>query len=925
MHRLARTFAPALLVVAAAAFTACGGEDPQQLIASAKTFLAANDAKAAIIQVKSALQADANNAEARFLLGKALLLSGDPAAAGIELRKALDLRHPENEVSPELANALFAEGQYLRITELFGSTNLSDPLAEARLKVTVAQSHGAMGRLDLAQRAMAEALRAVPGYGPAQVFAVRLQADGGDLDGAITSIEAQLARTPEDHEAWQLKGDLLNFGKRDMPGALAAYKQALALKPDLIAAHNATMTLLLGAQDMPAARAQLAQLQKVLPNHPQTAYFAGNVELLAGNIEKADEIAQSLLRVAPENTRIQQLAGAVAFEKRSFLQAESLLAKVLQKAPEQTNSRLLLALTYLQLSEPNKALSMLQPLLDTPNRSHGLYTMAAQAHLQAGDLAAAEAAFAQAAKLKPDDTRSQTALAISKVLGSNPNAGVAELRSLAAADESVTADLPLIGTLVRNKDYPGALKAIQALEKKTPGKPMAANLRGRVLLLQGKRAEARTAFEQSLGIQASFYPATAALAQMAIQDGQPDEAQRLLDGALKTDPRNLQALLSSARLKASRGAPRDQIVAMFESAIQQNSGAAAPRLALINYHLSSRDAKAARGVAQAATAALPDNAELLEALGRAEAAAGDNNQALATFGKLVQLQRGSLIPHLRIADVHWASGDREAAINSLKRAQTIEPDNLQVQRALVDAYLAQQAYSQAARVAKDVQRQRPNEDAGYLLLGSVEAAQKRWAEALAFYRQGLKVAPDSSSLTTRMHVALMSSDQKPAAEKLAADWLRTSPQDASFRFYLGDFALASRQFDRAESLYREVLKLQPENALALNNVAWLMATAKKPGAVDMARKAVALLPERPVVMDTLALALASEGQMPEAVDVMRRAVTLQDGNPQLRFNLAKLLVQAGDKAGAKTELNTLAALGDKFPRQAEVADLMKTL
>jgi Flp pilus assembly protein TadD len=167
--------------------------------------------------------------------------------------------------------------------------------------------------------------------------------------------------------------------------------------------------------------------------------------------------------------------------------------------------------------------------------------------------------------------------------------------------------------------------------------------------------------------------------------------------------------------------------------------------------------------------------------------------------------------------------------------------------------------------------------------------------------------------------------QEAEAARLAADWQRQHPNDAGFRFYLGDLALAQKDLAAAEGHYREVLKLQPENALALNNVAWLMATAKKPGAVAMAEKAVALLPDRPVIMDTLAMALASEGQKDKAVDIMRQAVRLEDKNPQLRFNLAKLLIDAGDKAGAKTELETLAKLGEKFPRHGEVTALLKTL
>jgi cellulose synthase operon protein C len=925
MKPINRAVAPVLLAIAAATLTACGGESPEKLVASAKEFLAKEDAKSAILQVKTALQENPSDAEARFLLGKALLLSGDPAAATIELRKALDLRYPEQAVVPELARAMFVAGQYQQLTEQFGQSSLSDPLAEADLKSTLALTYGSLGRRDLAQRSVEASLKAIPDYGPAKIFEARLQADSGDLDGALGAVEVQIQRAPQNPEAWQLKGDLLNYGKRDVPSAMAAYRQAIAVKPNFVPAHSAVLSLLLATQDVSAAREQLKLLQQALPNHPQTAYFAGNIELLDKNVDRAREIAQALLRIAPDDPRILQLAGSVEFEKRSFLQAEAHLARSLQKNPEQDTARRLLALTYLQLTEPTKALSTLQPLLDRPKPAASTYTLMAQAHLQSGDLEAAEAAFTQAAKIDPDDKRTRTALAVSKVLRGDANAGLTDLKSLAASDDSTMADLPLIGFMVRNKDYAGALKAIDDVEKKDPKSPVAANLRARVLMQQGKKDEARVAFEQARKLQPSFYPATSALAQLALMDGKPEEAQRLFDDLLKADPRNMQALLASAKLKASSGAPRERIVAVFTGAIEQNKTDPAPRLALINYHLASKDFKAALEVAQRSAAALPSDVDILEALGRSQAAAGDTNQAVATFNKLAQLLPQSPVPYLRLADVQWAARNREAAVQSLKRALAVAPDNLPAQRGLVDAYLADNDTTQASAVAREIQKQRPTQDIGFLLEGGIEASQKRWDQALAVYGKGLKAAPDSTELATRLHVALIASKQQAAADKHVADWLKAHPRDAAFQFYLGDQALASQQLPQAEQRYREVLKIQPENALALNNVAWLMATAKKPGAVEMARKAVALLPDRPVIMDTLALALASEGQMPEAVTVMKKALALQDNNPQLRFNLAKLLVQAGDKAGAKTELDTLAALGDKFPRQGEVAELQKKL
>jgi cellulose synthase operon protein C len=921
-----RFLAPVLLAVAAATLVACSVDSPDKLIVSAKEALGKGDAKAAVIHMKTVLQESPSNGEARFLLGKALLASGDAPAATLELRKALDLKYKESEVVPELARSMNIEGQFQKLTEQFGQTTLDDPLAEADLKATLAQTYGSMGRRDLAQKAVEASLKAVPDYGPAKVFEARLQADTGDLDGALAAVEKQIGRTPQDHDAWQLKGDLLAYGKRDGDAALAAYRQAIAVKPNFVPAHSGAIAVLLGKPDLEGAKAQLEQLKKVLPNHPQTAFFAASVALLGKDLDKGREITQSLLRVAPDNPRVLQLAGAIEYERRSFLQAEAHLAKSLQKGPDNDASRRLLALTYLQLTQPAKALATLQPLLDRPEPGGPVYALQAQAHLQAGDVAAAEAAFQKAAKANPDDKRSRTALAVGKVLRGNADAGVTELQSLANSDVTgITADLPLIGALVRKKDYDGALKAIDAVEKKQPGKPTAANLRARVHFMRGDTALAVKAFEEALRIQPSFYPATLALVTLATRENRTDDARRLLEAALKADPRNIQALVALASLKARAGAPREEVVATFAGVIQDAPGDASPRLALVNYLLAGKDVKGAVEAAQQAAAAMPDNVDVLEVLGRAQAAAGDSNQAIATFNKLAQLQPNSPLPYLRLADVQWASKNREAAMQSLKRALAVAPDNLQAQRAMVDIHLADNRTAEALAAAREIQKQRPNQDVGFLVEGGIEASQKRWDRALEIYRAGLKVAPDSTELATRVHTALVAAKQLPDADKHAAAWIQSHPKDAEFQFYLGDFALANKDLDKAEMRYREVLKLKPDNALALNNVAWLMATAKKPGSVAMAEKANQLLPNRPVIMDTLALALAAEGKLPQAVDVMKKALALETGNPALRLNLAKLLVQSGDKAGAKAELTTLSELGTKFPRQGEVAELLKTL
>src|SRR5688500_20146373 len=67
-----------LALALAAAVFACGADDPASLMASAKQYMAKRDFNASVIQLKNMLQQSPENAEARYLLGLALLEQGDP-------------------------------------------------------------------------------------------------------------------------------------------------------------------------------------------------------------------------------------------------------------------------------------------------------------------------------------------------------------------------------------------------------------------------------------------------------------------------------------------------------------------------------------------------------------------------------------------------------------------------------------------------------------------------------------------------------------------------------------------------------------------------------------------------------------------------------------------------------------------------------
>ena len=125
----------------------------------------------------------------------------------------------------------------------------------------------------------------------------------------------------------------------------------------------------------------------------------------------------------------------------------------------------------------------------------------------------------------------------------------------------------------------------------------------------------------------------------------------------------------------------------------------------------------------------------------------------------------------------------------------------------------------ALAIARNVQKQRPKEAIGYLLEGDVRASGKHWTEAIAAYRTGLKQTP-STELAVRLHDALLVSGNATEADKAANEWLKAHPKDAAYRLHLGDIATARKDYPAAAQHYRSVVDQQPENALALNNLAW---------------------------------------------------------------------------------------------------------
>lgn len=918
-------FALALFVsITLATFGGCSQESPEALVVSAKGYLAKKEPKSAVIQLKTALQKQPDLAEARFLLGSTLLDGGDAIAADVELRKALDFKYPQEAVLPLLAKSLVLQGKGQRVIQDYTSIALADPVASANLKTTLAMAYLQQNDSAKAQAALGEALQAVPGYGPALLAQARMKAAQREFDSAFGLVDQLLAKDPSNYEALQLKGDLLFFVKNDAPAALAAQRQALAVRADWLPSHASILAILLSQHDLAAAHTELDALKKVAPHQPQTTYFEAQLAFLNNDYKTAKELEQQLLKVAPDDTRVLLLAGSIEMQAGSLAQAESYAAKALQAAPDVATARLLLAQVYLRSGQPAKARDTLGPLLEKPDATAETLALAGQAALQSGDATNAQTYFARAAKLNPNDTRSRTALALAQFANGKPDLGYTQLQQIANSDKGTVADMAIISARLTQRDYEGALQAIDAMERKQPDKPVASQLRGRIQLVRKDVAAARLSFAKALSIDPVYFPAAASLAELDLRDKKPDEARKRFDKILAGDPKNVQALIAIAELRTQAGAGKDEIAGLLRNAVKLNPTVAAPRLRLIDLYLATKDANAALAAAQDAVATLPDSPELLDALGRAQMASGDVNQAVVSFNKLAAMQKLSPQPQMRLADAYLALKNSAAARESLNNALAVAPNFLPAQRGLIILELSAGHPDQAMAMARTVQRERPDQNFGYLLAGDVETFRQNWVAAAADYREALKHGA-STELASKLHNALVSAPQLAEAQTFAAGWIKEHPQDVVFRSYLADVALAKQDYTDAEGQLLAIIQLQSDNAVALNNLAWVTNALKKPGAAAYAERANAVRPNQPDFMDTWATVLSDSGDVSKALDLEKKAIALVPANHAFQLNLAKLYLKNGDKALAKSELTKLAQLGDKFAGQAEVSKLLKAM
>jgi putative PEP-CTERM system TPR-repeat lipoprotein len=913
---LRHSIALAALLVASAGAALAADTKAAQYYEDALVRYEKKDLAGAIIQLKNALQADSRMLPVHVLLGKALFASGQAPAAEVAFNEALQQGVNRAEVVVLLARALVAQGKQLKVVDpqQFPLAGLPAGV-QAQLLLVKAAAHGDLGDSRSALKAIEDSRAADPTSAEAWLAEVPVRIRARQLKEALAAVAKARELDPKSAAVHYQTGSVLHV-QGDIKSALVSYDKALAIAPDYVDARVTRAGLYIDLKRPDDAAKDVIELLGSHPQDPRGWYLSA---LLAEREGKQQDARASLAKITAlldplpieyirYRPQILLLNGQAHYGLGEREKAKPYFESFQKAQPGSPVSKMLASIYLAEGNQDRAAESLEQYLRSFPNDAQATALLASAYMAKGRNARAAE--LMQRALRTSDAPELYTAYGLS-LLGSGQNDNAtAQLETAYKKDPGQTqAAYALVGLYLRGNQVPKAMAVTTALVKRQPANPSFQNLLGLAKLQARDLAGARTAFEQALKLDPTMLQASIHLARLEADTGNFDRAQQLLDGVLKAEEVNTEAMYEQGVLAERRARP-DEALRWLQRAYDI-AGAKDLRasLALVDLHLRAGRRAEALKVAQQLSSSLPDNLPVLLALVRAQLANADLPGARATLTTATRVAAYDTPVQVELALLQMAARNVPGAAYNLDKALSAKPDYFPAQVLMTEVETVQGDYAKAEQRAGQIVRQAPKLAIGYSLQGDLAMARKQLGPAIEAYRRAHQAQPSADTLR-RLFAAMARQDPK-AALQMGEQWIAAHPKDLTARKMLAETYVRSNNLPAARSAYQRLNELAPTDAGVLNDLANVLLRIKDPKAADVADKALSVDPNNPVIIDTAGWAAYQAGKFDRALQLLRDARLREPQANEIRYHLASALVKKGRRDEARVELE--AALRSKAP------------
>lgn len=620
-------------------------------LARSDAYLKASNASAARSQAFSAVRADPAWGEAHLALARANLALDEGIAAEAALRRAID-----NGVDPArthvlMAHAILLQGDPRRALIESRKAGDGDRLYALRVQT---RAYAAGGNLAAARDAAMAAIRLAPDNADAWTDLGRFRMGAGDLAGAIEAATRAVSLDKGNSNALLLRGELVRtqFG---LVASLPWFEAALQRDPYR---HATLIQYAATLGDAGQTRAMLAltrRAMEVRPRSPEAFYLQA---VLAARAQQFDLARQLLQRAGGGVARLPGgllLGGALDLEEGAYGRAAEKLRNLVALQPMNIAARKLLATALLRSDASKNGIDILRPVVARGDADSYALTLVARGYERIGERGEAARYFDRAALplraapggFSADDSLPVLAAAVAQAPGDDPRALV-----------------PMLRGLIDSGRGGEALAQAQAVARRNPGAPAAANLAGDVLMLLNRPGDAVAWYKSAAAIRFDE-PAMLRLVDALDRSGQRAEAANTLALFLSQNPFNLPALRLSAQWQAAAGDYDAAIDSLEAIRLRIGNRDAALLADLAFAYAGAGEPERAARYAEAAYLIAPTNPAVAGAMGWALNQGGDMAGAIELLQKAV-----TLAPRHPMLRWQLAQSYAEAGRSSEAAAQT---------------------------------------------------------------------------------------------------------------------------------------------------------------------------------------------------------------------------------------------------------------
>lgn len=484
----------------------------------------------------------------------------------------------------------------------------------------------------------------------------------------------------------------------------------------------------------------------------------------------------------------------------------------------------------------------------------------------------------------------------------------------------------------RNSDMPEALKQYQ--DGMTADPKQKATYQKRmieVLMRQNRRAEAADINAAILKDNPKDSDARGLQASLLLDRGDVQKAVSELQAVVNVAPDNFVARYNLGRAHVARG-EGEQARQQFSEAIRERPDYLPARLALAQLQVMRSEFDAALKSVDQILAIDKRNgpARMIQAA----ALLGEKRYADARQLLQAIQQTNPNAPELQfsLGMVAMREGKLKEAEDIFRKGYAANPKDALSLVGLVEALAAEGHYDQAIQSLQAELAKNPARTDLEMALGSVAVRAGNFDLAVSQFQAVLKQMDANSKargdVYYRLGMTLRRKGDLNGAIQALAKAKDALPDNSML---VEELALAYQFANRkteARQAYEQAVKLNPQNGVALNNLAFLMAEGgggDLDQALTYAQRAKQVMPNLGEVSDTLGWIYLKKNLSDSAIDIFQSLVDKAPTNSTYRYHLGMALAQKGDKPRALKELQQALRSNPAKDEESKIRDSINKL